>query len=84
MDDPVRQALARVFPDSAASVVRGDTPLRALGPIDEAWPLLAAALDELREPPLTSGSHRLDDAAAASIVTVGDLRAIAVPPGLSP
>lgn len=66
MDERVRLALARVFPDSAGVSVRPDSPLAALGPVDDAWPLLAAALEELQ-------LNAPDDTRARSIITVGDL-----------
>lgn len=72
MDERIVTALARVFaprgPQGAEApglAVREDTPLAALGPIDQAWPLLAAALE--------AEGVLLDDAAIADVLTVGDL-----------
>ena len=77
MDERITAALARVFAlrapggavaeaaGSPGDVVRPDTPLSALGPIDDAWPLLAAALDD--------EGLTLADADVAHVVTVGDL-----------
>lgn len=72
MDERILSALARVFvPESIAGgrslsdVVRPDTPLTALGPIDEAWPLLIAALEEL--------AVELPNVDVSGVVTVLDL-----------
>jgi hypothetical protein len=67
MDERVMGALARVFGSGRpiGDVVRADTPLSALGPIDQAWPLVIAALDDV--------DVRLGDDDVLGVVTVGDL-----------
>lgn len=72
MDERVLSALARVFVPSGLAgeralgdVVRADTPLSALGPIDEAWPLVVAALDDC--------GVTLDLEGPFDALTVGDL-----------
>lgn len=67
MDERVMHALDRVFGSERpiGDVVRSDTPLSALGPIDRAWPLLIAALDDEG---IVLGNDDVSD-----VVTVGDL-----------
>jgi hypothetical protein len=72
MDERLLSALARVFVPGGiagertlADVVRPDTPLTSLGPIDEAWPLLVCALDE--------AGLSITGTQLATVVTVGDL-----------
>lgn len=73
MDERVMGALARVFGSERpiGHVVRTDTPLSALGPIDQAWPLLISALDDV--------GVRLGDDDVLGVVTVGDLDRVVTP-----